>query len=61
MKVPRIAAWLIRKCKGGWFDVQPRSKLEPPVRVDTVPKHAVKTDSDLVLNGVCQPIRRKLG
>jgi hypothetical protein len=56
--VPRIASYLVHNCRGGYFDVQPRNAKIPPIRVDAVPAHAIKTDNDLIQkNGICFPIR----
>lgn len=57
LSVPRIARYAIHNSRGGFVDVYPRSVLQPPVRIDTVPKHARKVSGEVIgANGVVLPI-----
>lgn len=54
---PRICSYLIHTVRCGYFDFNPRDKRFSTQRVDTVPKHAVKPEGELIgKNGVVLPI-----
>lgn len=59
VRLPRIASLMIHTVRGGHFQVMDRGSKHTHV-VDCVPRHARKTDSDILQkNGVCLPINAR--